>query len=143
MNLEHPPAEIVSKLLRDLGLATRRENNQAWPVFVSFLPANPDDAIAVFDTSGKLQGRIQRTGETITKPGIQVRVRAKDYKTGWKKINTIRQALDAVLRTPVTVDGRVYTLQSVTLTSDITPIGQAPDSRRDEFTLNATLSFQF
>lgn len=108
-------------------------------VFVSFLPDQPDEIVGVFDTTGRPDGRIMRTGERIEHPGVQIQVRGKNYSDTWQEANGIALFLDGVKNKSVVVgSNESYVLHNVTRIGTIIPIGLETVSqrRRHLFTIN-------
>lgn len=145
----HSPAEVLAAALVLGGQGTQApppgttSPPDVWPVYIGHLPQTPDAAICVYDTAGFGEGRIQRTGETLRKPGWQIRVRASTYPAASTRIRQIQQHLDTIRMLGVEVDARRYTIAAVTQTSDVLPLGQEPEgSRRDSFTLNGTITYK-
>ena len=133
------PAATIRKLLIDLGLGTA---SGSWKIFVGFLPDQPDDAICVYDTTGKLDGRVM-AGEQIEHEGVQIRVRNRSYPDTWDKINTIATTLDTIKRTIVEISGsELYLIHNVSKTGSIMSLGiEERGSRRyHHFTLNVVLT---
>lgn len=144
MSHTNSPAELLRSALVAAAVGADPESgpNPTWPVFVSHLPSNPDNAICVYDTSGKRDGRIM-TGPSISKPGWQVRIRAVDYRTAAGKMKEIQRALDAISQFALTLDGDSYVIEAVTQTGTPLSLGQEPDaSRRDGITLNGTVTYK-
>lgn len=127
------PADIIYHLLE--GFLSDMD-----PVFVSFWPDTPDESIAIFDTAGRLDGRIMRTGEQIEHPGIQIQVRGLDYSQTFDRAREIALFLDSVKKETVAIDSdEVYVLHNVSRTGAIIPVGiETVESRRRYiFTINA------
>lgn len=140
--MQNSPAEIVRQLLIDLnlGIFPIAGSPLPWQAFVSGEPPSPDNCITVYDTAGTGDGRSMIDGEPFGHYGFQVRVRSKDYKTGWQKADAILTAMSAVLRRKVTVNSDVFFVQAITHISDIIPLGKEPSiSKRNLFTINATV----
>ena len=139
--LAHSPADIVRRLIIGLGLGEdpAPTGTADWSVYVGAEPESPDACITVFDTEGRLAGSVQHNGDVQEYHGIQVRVRAATYPTGYAKARAIAVSLDTdVERDPVTVDGASYCACSVARTSDVIALGQdKPASRRQVFVFNA------
>jgi hypothetical protein len=105
------------------------------------MPAKPDNAVCVYDTAGLRDGRLMPTGESMTKVGWEIRVRATDHPTAHGKIKDIKKYLDGIRMREVVLGGDAYTIASVTQTSGVLAIGQEPDAeRRVSFTLNGTMT---
>ena len=139
--LTHSPADIVRQLLIDmnLGEASTPTASPSWSVYVGAEPNAPDSAVTVYDTEGSIAGFTQPDGEAQEYHGIQVRVRASDYATGYARARAIAVGFDEdVNRDNVTVDSVNYCVCSVTRTSDVLSLGaDKPASRRQLFTINA------
>lgn len=139
--LAHSPADIVRRLLvaLDLGEDPTATSSPAWSVYVGAEPDKPDNCITLFDTEGRISGNTQADGEIQEYHGIQIRVRATDYATGYAKARAIAVTLDAeVERDSVTISSDDYCVCSVTRTSDVIGLGMdKPASRRQLFTINA------
>lgn len=129
------PAEVLRKWLVSQGLALDPPTAD-WSCYVAGMPETPDKALCVYETSGILQGRIQRTGETIEHFGIQIRVRAATYQTGWVKARAICDAFDALQNAQVTLDTHTYKINAVTRKSSILHIGPEQNNKRERFTIN-------
>ena len=142
-SLTHSPADIIGQLLIDLAIGTDSQSAD-WSVFIQSEPDEPDECITVYDTANVLQGRVQPTGETQEQHGIQIRVRAGTYPTGWAIANSICVKLDTqVNRDIVTIEGSTYNVHSVDRTSGPFHIGKdAPLGKREVFTINATASIR-
>lgn len=151
--LTHSPADVIRRVLIDLGHGVDPTDGGSWPIFVSSEPTTPDSAITVYDTAGRKDGRIMFNGRQHIFHGIQVRVRALKFETGYNKANAIAVALDedirlrtVTLNDPTGTSTTTYTVYSVSRDSDVLPIGterpretQAPISRRQIFTINASV----
>lgn len=140
------PAELVRAalivkgigLMPDAGVLT-----QVWPIFVSHMPSKPDNVICVYDTPGLTQGRIHRTGETIKKPGWQIRVRGLDHPTGYAKISAIQAAVDSVRNLNIAIAGVGYIVQALNQKGGVMSLGQESDAdKRNGFTLNGIITLK-
>ncbi len=145
--MNNSPAEILRTYFITKGLGPDQGSSPGgkWAVFFGHLPDIPqvnDNAICVYDTSGTRDGRIMRTGETISHPGFQVRVRGRIHSEVSAKIDEARGFLDEILRTKVTIGPTTYTMQSTTQTGTPIDIGPDPDDtkRREIFTQNGTIT---
>lgn len=137
-------AEILRAIIveDEIGVLRSLDSVSAWPVFVSHLPDEPDNSICVYDTSGIQEGRIQATGESINKPGWQVRVRGVSFENCMNKMYEIADCMDGVLRRSVHVRNTTNLVQAITKTGTILPLGQNNDKkRRYHFTLNGTVTY--
>lgn len=148
MSYTHSPAHILRTALiqAGVGVATETLNPGAvpvWPLSIGHLPKTPDNAMCVYDTTGKPDGRLMGTGETIQHPGFQIRVRSNSYQAAWSKISELQGTLNALVRRSVMIDGVSYSILSVTQTGSPLSLGQDADAaRRDQLTLNGTLTIK-
>jgi hypothetical protein len=139
------PAEVICQLLIDLNLATDVESSTSWPCYVSFLPDTPDEAICVYDTAGKLDGRIMSSGEQIEHPGIQIRIRGPAYIDLWNKVSDIADGLASQRRVSVAIDSaQVYFVHNISQTGAVIPMGieEEGDRRRHHFVMNAVVTLE-
>lgn len=153
MTYDHSPADIVRHMLQDLTLVTDPNVRGAWPCHVAKEPDTPDDVVTLYDVAGRGFGSNQLTGQVSEMPGVLVRVRSANQRTGWKKIAALANALDedCALRT-VAISGddqATYTVNSVTRISNPLSLGNnppsspgttAPSSNRWIFTLSVFVS---
>ena len=141
--LNHTPARILQQLLIDKYVVTDPDNDLAWPCFHSQMPDDPDDAVAVYNTEGRVQGRTHYDKITTVKYGIQVAVRTNNHEAGYLKMEYIKHELEEVERRSVTIDDSTYKVQAVHLTSPILDLGKEQESSRHRYTLNAIASIRF
>lgn len=99
----------------------------------------PDRALCLYDTTGILDGRIQRGGTQIH-PGLQLKVRSNTYNEGWDKVTALQRYMDTI-RGEYTVEGVDYFVYGIKLMGPPMPIGQEEGTRREQFTLNATITY--
>lgn len=148
MSHPHTPATVLRQALTYAGLGVDPDTapgltTLVWPIYVGHLANKPDNGACVYDTSGSHQGRIMVTGETIIKPGWQIRVRATDITTAWTKIKEIQKFLDTIQNLNVTIGLKRYRILAVSQVGTPLSLGQEPDaSRRDNITLNGTLTLK-
>ena len=149
--LYHTPAEIVTQLMIDLGLADGPETTNGltgWTVFPLQFREDPEQALQVKDTAGRLHGRSQITGEAGEHYGIQVLARSsQDVSTPYKKIKAVLAFFDTqVRRESVTLFdqdnfmNRTYRVNAITRTSTAVPAGN--DGRRFFYSGNALASIE-
>ncbi len=147
----HSPAQILAQHLIDQGIGTTHTTTSDWSVFVDHAPT-PDDLvpkkiISVINQTAIIQGRYHsnrsgQQGKTVKQEGIQCVIRSDDPNDAWTKANDIANRFDAILRTNVTVEKRDYLVQSVTLVTSIVSLGEDPELRLRNFSLNATASIR-
>ncbi len=134
------PAEVLYRVMVDLGLGSGGVGSEDWPIFIGFMPEAPDEALCVYDTAGRQDGRIMSNGEQIIHPGIQIRIRGKVYSTTRAKAENIARILSEQKRRLVEPETGVFkTLMNFSQTGDILSLGiEAEDPRRrHHFTINA------
>ena len=145
------PAKIIRKLIVDLGLATmptQTPDADLWPAYYGKEPPKPDNCITVRTTDGGDYARVMVDGQILGPFGFQVRIRAKDEQTGWKKANDIQKgfAFNVLRRTVYigpTDNRRVYLIHAVSKIGDVLPIGaDTPTSQRFIHTLNAVVNIR-
>jgi len=144
--LYHSAARIVQQLLIDLGLATDYDGaDSAWPSFLGVEPPTPNNVLTLFDTEGRIQGRLMNDGEVQDKPGVQIRIRNESVVDGYVKGRAILNGLDTgVERTSVIVDEDQYTVQSLTRTTDVLSLGlERGTGRRWLHTINYVVSYRY
>ena len=143
-NLDNMPAEIVEKLLSDLGLGSLVSADDDWPIFVTSYPDGDDvddNLIACYNTASSMQGRINFTGEFVEYHGIQIIVRAATEDVGYAKAKAILQGLDTnVLNTTVTISTATYNVQSMLRTGDVISLGPEQDNKRRRHSINYTIA---
>jgi hypothetical protein len=123
-----------------------------WPMYSTFLPDMPDNAICIYDTQGELQGRSLRSGNVHDFFGVNIKVRSGDAKIGMDMCLFIQSSLDSLYRWEVDIPDSlndllsdVYVIQNASRKSSIMVLGKetGTDRIRNVFTLNYLLSIQF
>lgn len=136
-----PSEEVLTAYLTSKQIGSPPSQQAKWPVFAGKLPNEPHACIVVYRAPSPMQGRIQRTGESIRQEGLQIRVREKEYLVGEVKIGEISDALDKIKRAVLSVGTKRYRIQSVTQITP--PFYMGPDSNdRVNFTLNCLASIK-
>jgi hypothetical protein len=133
-------AALLRQYLVSEGLFTNSSKDQ-WMAYVASMPASKKgsrtDVACFYDTAGVLDGRCMRDGETYTHPGVQLRIRAKEYTPGFSKIEEARKFLEKVANIEVILDSETYILHNVSLASLPVYLGTEPESSRYfEWTVN-------
>ena len=137
-----PTADIIRQILVDGSFGSNNSNE--WPIYVGFLPDAPNDAICIYDTAGRMDGRVMGSGEQIEHPGIQVRVRGVNYLETQTKATAIAFYLDGLNHVVVEVESdTVFVVQNVSRAGGILSVGvEESDKRRHHFTINATVTLR-
>lgn len=132
---------VIKQFLIDQGLGIDVDNSETdWQIFRGELPdifnAN---ILGVLDRLPRMDGAIMRTGEVVEHPGIQVRIRGKDYAIGEARSIAIREALDLQANNiSVAVSGSgSYKIQRVRRTTGIIPSGK-DEKHQKYFIINMT-----
>jgi hypothetical protein len=143
------PASIVQDyVVNTLSKMTDPEDGAAWPLFVNAMPDDDIDNVAtqcgaVYDTTGTQDLR-SSDGSWPEHPGIQLAIRARDYETGYSKIEDIANALDAVSNDTIVIGAYQYKIFNISRTSSIINLGMdnKSTSRRFTFTVNFLLTIR-
>ena len=151
--LTHSPANICLQALIDAGLVLDPSAQGDWPGFVDAEPFSPDEAVTLYDQTGRAESRDGVTGAYARHFGVQVRVRSRRANIGAQKAHAIRFAMENVDPTQgvvlygaaVTVaadsgagvPAASYVLHAFTNIGDVLGIGQEPQTTRELHTLNA------
>lgn len=140
------PAQLIRRLIVAQGLALDTGVAGDWRSFTAFLPDEINNAVVVYDTVGKIDGRLMGSGIQIEKPGIQVMVRGVSYPDAWKKSQDIATMLDlnaSGTSVAITGDG-IYSIQNVSRTGTILSLGpeEVGTLRRYSFTINAIMTYR-
>lgn len=140
--MQHGPCDIVGQVLLDLGAVSEAAGTANWPLGISEDLSGPDNMVSIFDTQGALQGFTQPTGEMQEQEGILIRVRAREYKTGFTKAKALATLLDQTITyDTVTIDSTNYMIHSINRTSGVLHVGKETGaSKRHLFTINATVA---
>jgi len=140
--LDHSPADIVRYLIIKLSQGTLPSDNGVWPVYASNVPDTPDSVITTTDTVGLHQGRTQNEGRVQERYGFQVAVRSVGHTNGYSKAQAIVVALDeSAYQDLIRIDTTDYIVWAISRTTGVLAVGkETPDSKRDLFTVNGTVS---
>lgn len=138
--LEHSPADILCQLLIDLGLGTEKSDGTDWPIVPNYEPDTPDNCITIYDTEGRIQGRLQYGGRNMDKHGIQLRFRSYSPKVGYAKANDVIVALDeTIYQNLVTIDSNTYCVNTIDRIGNVISLGKEEDTKRSIYTVNALM----
>ena len=154
-----PTADIVRQYLVNTGLVTNSmEYNQQVPftqqpndgttvAYVSRLPDDPDQVVAVYDVAGLVFGRLQNTGEIMEHLAFKIIARSLWYAPGNQLIIAIANALDTFpARSSITLTNEggstIYKIQSIYRTTTISAIGEETGRRRSLFTVSGRMAMQ-
>lgn len=102
--MNSPADDIKDMLVADTTLGLTFATN----LFVGTEPAKPDNCATIFDTPGFAPQLTLTKGENYYYPSIQIRVRNRDYRTGWALIQDIMVSLHG--RSQETWNGTLYSV---------------------------------
>ena len=130
-----PSLIIATMLIENLSIGTLPTAEGDLPVYVSHEPDKPNECLTVYDTFGidEIPGM---KGDIVTHHGIQIRVRGRNYNTIWQRMNTVNTAFAAIDDETVDIDGNDITVNAITSTSSIIPLGPTSPKVRDVFVKN-------
>ena len=140
-----PAAILATYIIEGLERMTWPSDKEDWPLFISHMPDGknvPTICGAIYDTSGIGHGRYM-DGTSIERPGIQLRLRSRNYETLYIKMENIAYYLDYVRNASVVIDDATYTLQNISRTSPIINLGwETETTRRVHLVLNFLLTLR-
>lgn len=141
--MESPASHILRQCFIDLDLGTIPQARSYWPISVSSMPNDGDQAIAIFDVQGRIDAKLMRTGEVIEHPGVMIHVRDIDFLRGADKVFALTTAMDqAIIRRQVTIDDSgTYLVQSVHRPTTSIFLGEEPERQRNLWSINARMSY--
>lgn len=123
--MKNTPAEILQGYLTAQSGATfTQPSGSLWPLFVSAMPDQPDDAGSIYDTTGVIYSRLLASGFVIESYGIQLKVRSLIYRDAYRLASETADTLSKVSRTIVNLGGNMYTIDTVRKTSPVLSMGQ-------------------
>ena len=141
--LTYSQADVVRYLLIGQSLGTLPSASGAWPISVGMELDTPDNTITVYNTQGKLQGRIQTTGEAVEQYGVQIRIRSTTDQVGFVKANSIRTTItETVYQNTVAIGASNYLVHSLLLASSVLPLGRDTSSNRFLHTINVLVNLR-
>jgi len=136
------PSEILLNMLLSEKLVSS-DCKKDWFCTAGGLTDNPDNTIAIYDTSPFVDGYILATGEPIKHFGISVTIRSLKYPDGWQKGEELESFICAAIRTPMfTGDDYQLTLDSFIISSGIHFFGNETKNNRKLFQFSGLLSIQ-
>jgi hypothetical protein len=143
--LNHTVAEIVRRLLVDLGVGTSRASDLPWSAYHGSEPPSPDNVITALATPGVSDGRSMTDGATFDHYGFQVRVRAAKEVDGNRKADEARTTLaKLVYDATVSLDSSHYVVHCFSRLGQVAPLGPETQGGRGRyiFTFNGQVSLK-
>jgi hypothetical protein len=139
-SFDTPVSDVLRRAFIALGLGADPPATP-WPIFISNLPNSPNNAVVIYDQTGRDRGRRMVDGERTEMHGIQVVVRSREYKPGWVKARNIAVAFDEFDRYEITIDGHNYLIHSASRTTEVIDAGEEEGvSENRMFSLNAVVN---
>lgn len=120
-----------------------------WPAVAGPIPPEGDSYVGVMNYGGPIQFKDPRGGGWLTKPRVQIMLRAIDEPTGQEKSQECLDALAKLgarsddgwaMAAPVFVEDEVWALQSAMLLTAPMPIGYEKDRDLILYSMNLQLS---
>jgi hypothetical protein len=111
-----------------------------WPISYDTIANAPDNALCVYNTDGRLDGRIMNTGEVVEHPGIEIKIRGTGSGVAYRKAVSLANFLDTICGAPVAIDAKRYILAAITRTTPVLRLGQEEGQQRFLYTINAILT---
>jgi hypothetical protein len=143
--LNHTVAEIVRRLLVDLGVGSSRANDLPWSAYYGSMPPSPDNVIVVLTTAGRGDGRAMYNGRLFSHYGFQALVRAANESDGTLKADEVRTTLaEGVYDVPVTLGPTHYLVHAFSGLGEVLPLGPETQGGRGRylFTVNGLVSLK-
>jgi hypothetical protein len=140
VNLTHSPAHILYRHLVACEVVSAPDAGRDWPATYTSMPDAPDNVVCIYNTTGRHDGRLMGTGEVIEHPAIMCKVRAGRDADAYARASLIADILDKIKQAAVAIDGKNYTIESVSRPTPIIQLGQEEGGRRFAYTVNAYLT---
>lgn len=142
--MNHSAADVLHQALVDVGTVLAPDESQvSWQCFVDGMPSTPDEAVVLIDEDGHDDGRSMIDGELFYHYGVQMILRGRNHRTGYKKAEVIRQSLASLYRRSVNVESDSYRLHCVAHIGSVLCLGkEVPNSKRSIFTLNMSVAYR-
>ena len=131
--IETSPAEILREYFRSQGHASLPSEEGAWPCYTTSMADGDDvedDCVGVFDMVPEKDGRLM-TGLVVLHYGVTIRVRSRDYRTGWAKINQLAGLLDSMTDAPVSMSSsEAFVIENATRREGVNALGMESGTKR-------------
>ena len=144
LNLTHPPSKVLIFYLQEEELVQFDSVTQEWFGTFGGMSTEADQAVSITDTTPMNDGSIMATGEYILHPGINVRIRSKDYDVGYNRAKAIQDKLATIKNVEVVMDeatNEKVKIKSFGLVGGVSYVGREEQEERHYFTLNGVLTF--
>jgi len=145
--VENSPATILIAALAAASQGVYPPDLTDWSLWNSRMPNDGDQAIAIYDTGSKPDGRSHRSGRTVEHPSLQIRIRSADYPVAFQKALSLCSFLDSLSNLSVEIldeagesTGNFALIQSATRYGGIISLGNEEDGKRQILTINTRLT---
>jgi len=141
--MSYSPAQLVQHYLTEQvspPVGSLPPQGVVWPVYVSSMPQDVDQCVAIYDTKGMTYGRNMRTGEKVVRPGIMVRIRAAGPEGPQGAIDfgmLIVAAFDVVKNLTFSIGNTEVTIAAISRQGNLVFAGEEPERQRVIYTLDA------
>lgn len=112
-----------------------------WPFFISRVPEKIDSLVVFTDTMPAVQFKAMRQAKTWVRPGVQVRVRSREYQLAYRKANSLLRFIADMQHQFITLEGGHYEIHHASLQSGLMSLGQDAQGRSD-VAFNVLLTFR-
>ncbi len=136
------PAQVVQEYLIVEGFGVRPPTTNPWAVYFSYMPDTPNEAIMAYNTAAREDGRLLRTGESITHPGLHVRIRGRDNTTVYAKAWAIARRFDIINQYTLVLADYSYLIEAVSRNGDPIDLGREEGTGRFLFGVNARITLK-
>ena len=134
--LSDSTASVIAAHLIAEGIFTDPDAVGSWPLSISHLPNNPDNAGAIYDTTGLKDGLLME-GTVIYKYGLQMLIRSFVYGDGRTKANAVASEMESITDDSVVIGATTYTLQNISQVGSVLFLGiEQGSKRRNLFSIN-------
>lgn len=141
--MNHSAADVLCQALVDNAvLIYPDESTTAWQCFVDGMPSMPDEVAVLIDEDGHDDGRSMLDGELFYHYGVQMILRGREHRSGYRKAEAVRQALASIYRQTVVVESEAYRVHCVAHIGQVLCLGKdTPNSKRSMFSLNMSVAY--
>lgn len=141
------PAQIIRACLVDQALVIMPGTHVQIPgdgttiCFVSSMPDEVDQAVALLDMPGLFGGRRHKDGKYLIHPGVKVQIRALDHDVGCELVESILNGIGTIVRTTISVGSEVWKISSAYRIGSLIPNEEQVGRKRQQWTQNIRVAF--
>lgn len=135
------PGQILVQFLVSYGLASKPSSATAWPMtYGGSMDDLANNALIAKSVSSQTEGKIQKTGETVRKPRLQISCRSQSHETAEVKLNDILAVLSALTMQPVVIGAVTYIIHACEIIMDTAFLMQEEKNRRQVYVATVQLT---